>query len=229
MERPAEVAARRACAWALLAALAAQAQGAAPAPTPSERPSAEALWREVLAKPGQWTLLSYGENGYRLTVRVTGTASVGPLRTGRLTLRLAEIDTSLDEPTFGPARKVKPRPGLPAQVVVAEAEAEAGVGVGVGVGVGAGVGVGVGVSWLWKSATRAQVRRRAQGKATFAGEAGVTVRPLLKGSATCFRAPEAGGGAELCLAPGAGIVAVKDVDPKLPGVVFAQQGWLSGD
>ena len=215
MERPAEVAARWACAWALLAALAAQAQGAALAPTPSERPSAEALWREVLAKPGQWTLLSYGENGYRLTVRVTGTASVGPLRTGRLTLRLAEIDTSLDEPTFGPARKLKPRPGLPAQVVVAEA--------------GVGAGAGVGVSWLWKSATRAQVRRRAQGKATFAGGAGVTVRPLLKGSATCFRAPEAGGGAELCLAPGAGNVALKDVDPKLQGVVFAQQGWLSGD
>jgi hypothetical protein len=191
-----------------LAALAAQAE-AAPAPT------AEALWREVLARPGEWTLLSYGENGYRLTVQVTGTADVGPLQTGRLTLRLSEIDTSRDEPAFGPARKLRPRTGLPAQVVVARE--------------GVGGGVGGGVSWLWTAATPAQVRKRARSKATFAGGAGVTVRALLKGSATCFRAPEVEGAAELCLAPGAGIVAAKDAATRLPGVVFAQQGWLAGE
>ena len=116
----------------------------------------------------------------------------------------------LDEPAFKKPRKLPPRKGLPAQIVI----------------VGPGVWVN---STPVKSGALPKLMMSAR---TFAetNPTGVVERPLRKGTATCFTIPgpstkKASKPVELCLAPGAGLVAAKGVVPQLGEILFAEADW----
>lgn len=181
-------------------------------PSLASATSASDLWREALAEAGTRQFPSQNENGYRVDVTAEKASEAAGATVVRVSFAWSEIDTEREEPAFGKARPLPRRNGLPAQVVIGEK----------------------GVWVLSTPRKPASIRRLLKTQPTFpaeGGAAGVVERPLRKGTATCFTIPgpttkKASEPVELCLAPGAGIVAAKGIVPQLEGVLFAQSEWV---
>lgn len=169
------------------------------------------LWREALAKPGTHALPSHGEDGYRVDV-IVGKAT--ELKSGAtivpVSFAWSEINTELEEPAFTKPSKVPQRKGLPAQIVIADD----------GIWVLSTPGKSGAVPKLLKTAPTF----------TALNPSGVVERPLRKGPVTCFTVPgpstkKASQPVELCLAPGAGLVAAKGIVPKFGEILFVEREW----
>jgi len=177
-----------------------------PAAARAEGPTPQELWREVLAAPKSWELVSVDEPGYRLVAKVKGPKGEGVRRTARIAFEWSEIDTEADTEKWRRPRAVPAGDGVPAAVVVAED----------------------GVYWLAK-APRGGPAVAANGGPALRGRVGMVPRTLGKGSIYCFADPDAVRKkpvpAELCLAPGAGVVAARGVVGAHPKVLFAARGW----